>query len=235
MNIAVRQLVTDLIAKGLDPVDAADFVARASVILAAAKGDATAERRRAYDRERKAAERASAKSTGFPPDKADRDICITNSIQLDKKDISPSPQSPVDKADKLFKYPTEFEEIWALFVKRVGKDAAFRQWKKAKQRVSHETLIAAVRAQAAKDRAADIQFVPHPATWLSEGRWQDEGLLPQEPRAAQSEGYWVAYGTDAGDAWERHFRARGRIPPRDSKGGWTHPSEWPPEQELSAA
>lgn len=233
MSLAVRQLVTDLIAKGLDPVDAADFVARASVILAAAKGDATAERRRAYDRERKAADRASAKSTGNPPDKADGDIYIINSNQLDKKDISPSPQNPVDKADKPFKYPPEFEEIWALFVKKVGKDAAFRQWKKTKGRVPHETLIAAVKAQAKKDRTADIQFVPHPATWLSEGRWQDEGLIPQEPRNVEAPGCWVQYGTEAGDAWERSYRAKGKIPPRDSRGGWHHPTEWPPEQAAA--
>lgn len=40
---------------------------------------------------------------------------------------------------------------------------------------------------------------------------------------------WIAYGTKQGDAWALHFKSQGKIPPRDARGGWWFPSEYPPE------
>lgn len=41
---------------------------------------------------------------------------------------------------------------------------------------------------------------------------------------------WIAYGTKQGDAWTSFFKSEGKIPPRDSRGGWWFPSEYPPEK-----
>lgn len=133
------------------------------------------------------------------------------------------------------KYHADFEEIWMEFAKKVGKEAAYRQWKKSRKTVEHAILLKAVKAQAVKDRAGDMTFVPHPATWLHDGRWMDEGLVKDgQATETNGAGVWVPYGTDAGDAWEQKYRSQGKIPPRDFRGGWRHPTEWPQAQEQAA-
>lgn len=67
-----------------------------------------------------------------------------------------------------------FESFWAAYPKKVGKQAA----KKAFDRVEIpvETLLAAIArqkcsAQWSKDNG---RFIPNPASWLNQGRWEDE-------------------------------------------------------------
>lgn len=77
------------------------------------------------------------------------------------------------------KYSPSFEAWWKAYPKKVGKDAAYRSWKKIGKRgdVSAADLIKAVEAQVAAEhfRGRDGQdFVPNPATWLNQGRWADE-------------------------------------------------------------
>ena len=70
-----------------------------------------------------------------------------------------------------------FDEFWAEYPKKVGKDAARKAFDKRKpSRDLLVRMLASIRAQAQtlawqKDGG---QFIPHPATWLNEGRWQDE-------------------------------------------------------------
>lgn len=70
-----------------------------------------------------------------------------------------------------------FDEFWAEYPRKVGKDAARKAFDKRKpSRDLLVRMVAAIRAQVQtvawqKDGG---QFIPHPATWLNEGRWQDE-------------------------------------------------------------
>lgn len=68
----------------------------------------------------------------------------------------------------------DFEEFWSAFPKKVGKQAAKKAFEKVK--VPLETLLTAIEqqkrsAQWSKDNG---QFIPNPATWLNQGRWDDE-------------------------------------------------------------
>lgn len=71
-----------------------------------------------------------------------------------------------------------FERFWASYPRKVGKDAAWKEWlKRSPSEVLTSDIIASVRLQAAslqwkKDGG---QYIPHPRTWLSQGRWQDGG------------------------------------------------------------
>ena len=67
-----------------------------------------------------------------------------------------------------------FDKFWAAYPRKVGKEAARRSFQKVK--VPVETLLDAIEqqkrsAQWTKDNG---QFIPHPATWLNQGRWEDE-------------------------------------------------------------
>lgn len=70
-----------------------------------------------------------------------------------------------------------FERFWKYYPRKVGKDAALREWDKlAPDNDLTNLMIVALEQQRAsaqwlKDGG---QFIPHPRTWLHQGRWQDE-------------------------------------------------------------
>ena len=71
----------------------------------------------------------------------------------------------------------EFDSFWSLYPKKRGKRDAQKAWKQtAKDRPSPEVLLSAVRAQAKSHQWSRDggQFIPHPATWLRAGSWDDE-------------------------------------------------------------
>ena len=67
-----------------------------------------------------------------------------------------------------------FERFWEVYPKKRSKQAAEKAFKKVK--VPIDVLIAAVeRQKKSKDWLKDGgQFIPYPATWLNQGRWEDE-------------------------------------------------------------
>lgn len=74
-----------------------------------------------------------------------------------------------------------FDSFWAAYPRKVGKDAARRAFDKRKPDAGLLRLM----LDAIADQAASAgwlkeggQFIPHPSTWLNEGRWQDEGISP---------------------------------------------------------
>lgn len=72
-----------------------------------------------------------------------------------------------------------FSEFWKAYPRKAGKDAARKAFDRRK--VTRDVLgemLGAIKAQAASvqwQRDAG-QFIPHPSTWLNEGRWQDEAV-----------------------------------------------------------
>jgi hypothetical protein len=77
-----------------------------------------------------------------------------------------------------------FDEFWAEYPRKVGKDAALKEWLKIRpDEVLTAVLIAKVREHKAlpqwvKDGG---QFIPHPRTWLHGGRWKDEEQRTASP------------------------------------------------------
>lgn len=67
----------------------------------------------------------------------------------------------------------DFEQLWAAYPRKVGKEAARKAFAKLKS-VDVQTLIAAIEAQKQSRQWQDTQFVPHLSTWLNQGRWTDE-------------------------------------------------------------
>ncbi len=141
-----------------------------------------------------------------------------------------------DKRTETEKITDEFEIWYAAYPKHIGRGAALRAYRTARKKADYLALLNAAKVAATKYSQSEQKFIPHPATWLNAERWQDEELLPLKPQEPISNGLtYVEYGTEAGDAWERDYRSRGKIPPRDKKGGWYHPSEFPHEATPSQA
>jgi hypothetical protein len=66
-----------------------------------------------------------------------------------------------------------FDEFWARYPRKVGKKAARKEWDKA--HVTPE-LFEQIQRTLEWEIAQwdDPQFIPHPRTWLCQGRWDDE-------------------------------------------------------------
>jgi hypothetical protein len=82
-------------------------------------------------------------------------------------------------------YTQEFLAFWAEYPNKVGKKAAFNAWKRsAKERPPIEQILAAVRMQcdSAQWQKNGGQYIPNPATWINQGRWDDEVLDVKEER-----------------------------------------------------
>jgi len=90
------------------------------------------------------------------------------------KGIEKNPQTP---KGAVHGFPPGFDRFWAAYPKKVGKDKAARAFAKRKPDAALvDAIVAAVEAQKQWEqwRKDGGQFIPHPSTWLNEGRWMDE-------------------------------------------------------------
>ena len=82
-------------------------------------------------------------------------------------------------------YTSEFNEFWVAYPRKVGKRAAYRAFLTAVAGESPSAIVAGA-VQFGKDPNLpfDQNFIPHPATWLNAGRW-DDGPLPERTRTPE--------------------------------------------------
>jgi len=81
---------------------------------------------------------------------------------------------PTEKTGRNQSAPVGFEAFWASYPRKVGKQAAARNWKRL--RPSLDLVLKALAWQVKSEQWTRDggAFIPHPATWLSQGRWEDE-------------------------------------------------------------
>lgn len=75
----------------------------------------------------------------------------------------------------------DFDLFWQAYPKKVGKDAARKAFGRVK--VPVESLLTAIEQQKCgrQWQEDDGKYIPNPATWLNQGRWQDEVQVVQKP------------------------------------------------------
>ena len=100
---------------------------------------------------------------GYPMD--------TLSIGYRDKDKEQDKDKEREKSDD---YSKTFLTFWEKYPKKIGKGAAFNAWKKAG--VSLDVALAAIEKQQTSRqwKRDNGQYIPHPATWLNQQRWEDE-------------------------------------------------------------
>lgn len=124
----------------------------------------------------------------------DSDAAVTLSSPEGSSPTPPSPkplQSIPPSPPKGGSSPAEFEKFWAVFPSKVGKLAAKSAFAKARRRVDFETIMAAVERYA---RKTDDRPWCNPATWLNQGRWEDEPAAQgsAKPQSDQPQVDWLA-------------------------------------------
>ena len=99
-----------------------------------------------------------------------------------------------------------FNEFWNLYPKKVGKEAARKSWNKVHpdQALFNKIMQSIAEAKASEQwRKQNGQFIPIPATWLNQGRWDDviesateqrKGGKTHEEIVRDAQGKWGAIG-----------------------------------------
>ena len=96
------------------------------------------------------------------------------------------------KPVKSVTYSDDFNAFWSIYPRKEGKGAAWESWKIRKSPVPDiEAVLPALRRamnsqQWTKDGG---RFIPHPATWINQRRWEDGGIETSGDSASTAASY----------------------------------------------
>lgn len=89
------------------------------------------------------------------------------------------------------KFEREFLDFYVQYPKKVGRLAAQKAFDKAAKRFGVEVILAGVARFSADPNLPELQYIPAPAVWLNQGRW-DDAPYPPRKRAKQNDDDWLA-------------------------------------------
>lgn len=135
-----------------------------------------------YERSRKASQREVMSGTSSPMLSGTSEVLMSGTPS---SVTSGTPEGVVSGTDISLVVSTSFSRFWSKYPRRIGKQDAFRAWKKHGCHKLVEEIIVALDRQHAWMTREEGRFIPNPATWLNQGRWDDEppqSFGPQERR-----------------------------------------------------
>lgn len=121
-------------------------------------------------------------------------VSVSESVSEDYKNNLTSPResigAPQVGADMFF---TTF---WDTYPRKVGKEAARKAWKKINpSETLAQQIIDSLPNQITSEQwqKEDGQFIPYPATWLNQGRWEDEPvqIQPKKDKGVAATAAWL--------------------------------------------
>lgn len=74
-------------------------------------------------------------------------------------------------------YTEDFESFWKVYPRSIGKGAAFKSWQRLslpQKRKAYKALKEQLPKLSADAARPEGNFCPHPATWINQGRFDDE-------------------------------------------------------------
>lgn len=82
-----------------------------------------------------------------------------------------------------------FESFWTEYPRKVGKLGAQKAYTKALKSSSHEDIMSGLARALPTWATTEIKYIPHPQTWLNQGRWMDEAGPPDsdKPRSLKTD------------------------------------------------
>lgn len=139
---------------------------------------------REYQPDPTAAERQEAKRER---DKSETDSHASHSDTRDVTDVTltgqdrtiPNQTKPNRKKRRVVVYSDDFIKFWKAYPRKNGKIKAWDNWESAmlsKVLPPIDVILKAISEQRTSRQWSrdDGQFIPHPSTWLHQGRWDDE-------------------------------------------------------------
>lgn len=90
------------------------------------------------------------------------------------------------KNKRIKEYTSDFLQFYNEYPKHIGKEPAWKAWQKLNgTRPDLSTIITKINEmKKAEDWTKDKgKYIPHPATWLNQKRWEDEGVVLERKSA----------------------------------------------------
>ena len=100
-------------------------------------------------------------------------LTINQEPETNKEETQINNQLTNDLLDSENIFLKQFEEFWNMYPKQVGKEAAFKEWVKQKPNVENVKKALSWQRNSKDWRNENGRFIPHPAKYLSEHRWDD--------------------------------------------------------------
>jgi hypothetical protein len=117
--------------------------------------------------------------------------CIQDGYNMDAQYKLKEVNSKEVKQDKTTPdKPAGFDSFWEAYPNKKAKPVALKAWKKLNPDAELITIIMfaiykhKTSEQWLKD---DGKYIPHPATWLNQRRWEDEEIKPNKPEGMVGE------------------------------------------------
>lgn len=104
-----------------------------------------------------------------------------------------------------------FSLFWEAYPKKIGKAAAKKAWNKELSTLINddllETILKAIEMQIKSNqwRQDGGQFIPHPATWLNQERWEDGEDIDPPVSSTPINPRWEWKDPETGRRWERNL------------------------------
>ena len=110
----------------------------------------------------------------------DIDLDLDKDLDINKLYLGQKTCEDTSKKEELF------ESFWKVYPRKIGKEKC-RNWFKSHKPKEDlvKQMIEAVEQQKKSKQWSDPQYIPHPYTWLNQGRWEDE-LTPTKDSTFQS-------------------------------------------------
>jgi DNA-binding MarR family transcriptional regulator len=123
--------------------------------------------------------------------------------------VSPEPllNHQLEPSEDISCAKDEFLQFWDRYPRKISKAAARKAYVKALKTETHDRIMYGLSQQMPSLAAREAQFIPHPATWLDQERWNDE---PEQPASNIKHP-----GTDAADRQIAFAAAARRTPSQD--------------------
>lgn len=93
-------------------------------------------------------------------------------------------------------YPSDFEVWWKAYPRKEAKGAALKAYQAALKRIDPGKLLDVTKLFAASPKASG-EFVPHPATWLNQSRFEDDPAAWNNAGGKRVTGAGVTYDPNA--------------------------------------
>jgi DNA-binding PadR family transcriptional regulator len=86
-------------------------------------------------------------------------------------------ENPRNDSPPFTQYSADFETFWTAYPRKIGKQAAHREWKRCK--VDLPTALKAIEQQRKAGMFKEQQYIIYPERWIKNGRWEEIETAPQ--------------------------------------------------------
>jgi hypothetical protein len=135
---------------------------------------------------------AHGQSTGSPPVVRGGEGGVSVLTLLPESGVRSGPSSQIRKKSERDgpAYSPDFLRFWAAYPHKTKKQAAWRAW--LRMRPPIEKCLTTLQWQTKSEDWVKEggRFIPHPATWINGGSWEDERPAPPPPRKLTGGSLW---------------------------------------------